>query len=139
MDTGDWHTPSIKACGKRGLRPEQPPLGYNLPHPGAHSQDGMEVTSTWDFVSRVQGINKMIIPMEDIDLAEIDEQMDRLEVETLREIDEHLENQEKNAKEVYEQFDSHMFKRTVLSEDNNLPEGWNMKYNMNNTFSKDQV
>ena len=56
-----------------------------------------EVTSTGDFVSRIDGINKMTIPIEEINFAEIDDQMDKLEVETLKEIDEHIDNQERNA------------------------------------------
>ena len=55
----------------------------------------MEVTSTGDFVSRNDGINKMTIPIKEIDLTEIDAQMDRKEVETPKEIDEHIENQER--------------------------------------------
>ena len=70
------------------------------------------------------------MPMEEVDLAEIDEQMDKLEVETLKEIDEHLEDQEKNAQEVYDRFDTDMAKETIMDEQGNLPEGWNMKYNM---------
>ena len=46
--------------------------------------NGMEVTSTGDFVSRIEGINKMIIPVEDIHLEEVDEQMDKLEEDTLK-------------------------------------------------------
>ena len=90
----------------------------------------MEVTSTGDLVSTIEGINTMVIPMEDLDLAEIDEQMNKLEVETLKEIDEHLEDQEKNAQEVYDRFDTDMAKETIMDEQGNLPEGWNMKYNM---------
>ena len=80
----------------------------------------MEVTSTGDLVSRVEGINMMVIPMEDVDLADIDDQMDKLEAETLKEIDEHLENQEKNAQEVYERFDTDLAKETIMDEQGNL-------------------
>ena len=82
---------------------------------------GMEVTSTGDLVSRIEGINMMVIPMEDVDLADIDDQMDKLEAETLKEIDEHLEDQEKNAQEVYDRFDTDMAKETIMDEQGNLP------------------
>ena len=98
--------------------------------------NGIEVTSTGDLVSTIEGINTMVIPMEDLDLAEIDEQMNKLEVETLKEIDEHLEDQEKNAQEVYDRFDTDMAKETIMDEQGNLPEGWNMKYNMHDKFTK---
>ena len=38
--------------------------------------NGMEVTSTGDFVSRINGINEMVIPLETIDLQEVDEQLE---------------------------------------------------------------
>ena len=98
--------------------------------------NGMEVTSTGELVSRIEGINKMVIPIEDVDLADIDDQMDKMEAETLREIDEHLETQERNAQEVYERFDTELAKEIVMDEQENLPEGWNMKYNMHDKFTK---
>ena len=85
--------------------------------------NGMEVTSTGDLVSRIEGINMMVIPMEDVNLEEIDDQMDKMEAETLKEIDEHLENQEKNAQEVYENFDTNMAKETMRDEQGNHPDG----------------
>ena len=51
---------------------------------------GMEVTSTGDFISRVDTINKTDIPIEEIDLEEIDE---------------HLEMQAKEAQERYDNFE----------------------------------
>ena len=63
---------------------------------------GMEVTSTGDFISRINGINEMIIPVEEIDLAEVDEQLEKQEMEALKEIDEHLDGQ---AQDRYDRFD----------------------------------
>ena len=50
----------------------------------------MEMTSTGDFLSLVDGINMMTIPIEDINLEEVDY---------------HLEQQEKEAQERYDRFD----------------------------------
>ena len=37
---------------------------------------GMEVTSTGDFIARVEGINKLSLPLEEIDLEEVDKELD---------------------------------------------------------------
>ena len=50
----------------------------------------MEVTSTGDFISRVDTINKTDIPIEEIDLHEIDD---------------HLDEQAKRAQERYDNFE----------------------------------
>ena len=63
---------------------------------------GKEVTSTGDCISRINGINEIIIPIEEIDLNEVDEQLEKQEVETLQEIDEHLDGQ---AQDRYDRFD----------------------------------
>ena len=59
---------------------------------------GMEMTSTGDFIALVDGINMKSILIEDINLDEVDE---------------HLDNQAKEAQERYDRID-----------DENLPEGW---------------
>ena len=76
----------------------------------------MEVTSTGDFVSRIDGIKKMTIPIEDINLGEIDDQMDKMEAEILKEIDEHIDTQERNAQEVYDNFDNEMAQNAARGE-----------------------
>ena len=80
--------------------------------------NGMEVTSTGDFVSRINGINELVIPLETIDLQEVDEQLEEEERETLKEIDEHLEKQAKDAQERYDNFDDDMAR---VSSKNLLP------------------
>ena len=75
--------------------------------------NGMEVTSTGDFVSRIDGIKKMTIPIEDINLGEID---DKMEAEILKEIDEHIDTQERNAQEVYDNFDNEMAQNAAKNE-----------------------
>ena len=63
----------------------------------------MEVTSTGDFISRVDTINKTDIPIEEIDLEEIDE---------------HLERQAKEAQERYDNFEKEQLGDKIL------PDGW---------------
>ena len=89
-------------------------------------------------MSRIDDINKMTIPIEDINLGEIDDQMDKMEAETLKEIDDHIDNEERNAKEVYKNFDNMMAQGTANNEGKNLPEGWKMRYSMDNNFSQNQ-
>ena len=70
----------------------------------------MEVTSTGDFISRVDTINKTDIPIEEIDLEEIDE---------------HLEKQANEAQERYDNFDSDQLDGWKEGQDQeNLPGGW---------------
>ena len=61
-----------------------------------------------------------------------------MEVETLKEIDEHIDNQERNAQEVYENFDNMMAQNTANNECKDLHEGWKMQYSMDNNFSQSQ-
>ena len=89
---------------------------------------GMEVTSTGDFISRINGINEMIIPIEEIDLEEIDRKLEEQESEQLREIDEHLDGQARDAQERYDSFDEEMMKMDNNLESDNLPEGWSQDY-----------
>ena len=58
----------------------------------------MEMTSTGAFIALVDGINKKNILIEDINLEEVDD---------------HLDNQEKEAQERYDRIDDEI-----------LPEGW---------------
>jgi hypothetical protein len=57
-----------------------PYISYSRTTHGAMEQivktrpGGMEVRSTGDFIDRVKGINKMIIPIEEVELEEIDKQ-----------------------------------------------------------------
>ena len=74
--------------------------------------NGMEVTSTGDFVSRINDINEMVIPLETIDLQEIDNQLDEEEKGTLKEVDDHLEKQSKDAQAKYDKFDDDMARRS---------------------------
>ena len=62
---------------------------------------GMEVTSTGDFIARVEGINKLSIPIEEIDLEEVDRELD---------------NQARQAQERYDRWD-----QDRLQEDEKLP------------------
>ena len=94
---------------------------------------GMEVTSTGDFISRINGINEMIIPVEEIDLAEVDEQLEKQEMEALKEIDEHLDGQARDAQDRYDRFDDEMMERDNNLHDGSLPEGWNKTYNRDET------
>ena len=84
---------------------------------------GMEVTSTGDFVSRINEVNSMNIPLEEVDMKEVDEELDRLEDEALQEIDKHLETQEKEAQERYDKFDD-MMANGASKMNENLPDGW---------------
>ena len=54
----------------------------------------------------------MVIPLETIDLQEIDNQLDEEEKDTLKEIDDHLEKQAKDAQERYDNFDDDMARRS---------------------------
>ena len=65
----------------------------------------MEVTSTGDLVSVVEGINKSVIPIEDINLDEVDY---------------HLDTQEKEAQERYDSFDAEMAHEGNMKDDESL-------------------
>ena len=69
----------------------------------------MEMTSTGDFLALVDGINKMVIPYEDISLEEVDkhldEQLSETEVISLDEVDNHLDAQAREAQDRYDKFD----------------------------------
>ena len=41
-----------------------------------------------------------------------------------------------HAQEVYDRFDTDMAKVTIMDKQENLPQGWNMKYNMHDKFTK---
>ena len=73
---------------------------------------GLEVTSTGDLISVVEGINRMVIPLEDINLEEVDY---------------HLDTQEKEAQEKYDRFDEEMAQEEYRKDDNNLPDGWKLE------------
>ena len=62
----------------------------------------MEVTSTGDFISRVEEVNTQGMELEDIDLDLVDE---------------HLNKQEREAQERYDNFD-------IVVNDENLQTGW---------------
>ena len=64
---------------------------------------GMEVTSTGDFIARVEEVNKQGMELEDIDLELVDE---------------HLNKQEREAQERYDNFDKKM-----MNNDENLQTG----------------
>ena len=55
--------------------------------------NGMEMTSTGDLIHKMEGLNKLVIPVEDVNLSEVDEQMDELEAAELDLVDKHLEDQ----------------------------------------------
>ena len=68
----------------------------------------MEVTSTGGFISKVEDVNTKNIMMEDIDLEQIDE---------------HLNEREREAQRRYDEFDDKMWKS-----DKNLHTGWETTY-----------
>ena len=57
---------------------------------------GMEVTSTGDFISRVEETNRKNIAIEDIDLNQVDHHLDEMEKEAQRRYDDFNQNQLKN-------------------------------------------
>ena len=77
---------------------------------------GMEMTSTGAFIALVDGINQMVIPIEDINLDEVDY---------------HLDSQEKEAQEKYDKFEDEMAQGL---DKNDLPEGWNLE-NSNKNYN----
>ena len=87
------------------------------------------MTSTGDFLALVDGINKMVIPYEDISLEEVDKHLDEKlsesEAISLDEVDNHLDAQAREAQDRYDKFDDINMKE--LTEDANLPEGWKME------------
>ena len=89
---------------------------------------GMEMTSTGDFLALVDGINKMVIPYEDISLEEVDKHLDEQISESdpisLDDVDNHLDAQAKEAQDRYDKFDDMNIKERT--DDENLPEGWKM-------------
>ena len=58
----------------------------------------------------MEGISKMIIPVEEVDLEEIDNQLDEQAQEALEEIDNHLDRQAQEAQDRYDRFDEEMLK-----------------------------
>ena len=87
---------------------------------------GMEMTSTGDFLALVDGINKMVIPYEDISLEEVDIHLDEQISKSINldEVDNHLDTQAKEAQDRYDKFDDMNIKERA--DDENLPEGWKM-------------
>jgi hypothetical protein len=77
----------------------------------------MEMTSTGDFISLVDGINEKVFPREDIDLEAVDS---------------HLDNQEREAQAKYDAFDDEMARRANVSDDESLPKGWKSSVNPDN-------
>ena len=80
----------------------------------------MEMTSTGAFIALVDGINQMVIPIADINLDEVDY---------------HLDPQEKEAQERYDEMAQGVDKNDVRD----LPEGWNLENRKENyTFTEGQ-
>ena len=77
----------------------------------------LEVTSTGDLISVMEGINKSVIPIEDINLEEVDY---------------HLHTHEKEAQERYDSFDTEMAQEENRKDDNNLLEGWKLENRRDN-------
>ena len=67
------------------------------------------------------------------ELQEVDDQLERQELETLQEIDDHLDGQALDAHERYDIFDDEMMKRESSLNDNSLPEDWRQEYNKDET------
>ena len=88
---------------------------------------GLEVTSTGDLISVVEGINRSVIPIEDINLDEVDY---------------HLDTQEKEAQERYDSFDAEMAQEGNMKDNKSLPEGWklvNRRENINFTEGQNGI
>ena len=85
------------------------------------------MTSTGDFLALVDGINKMVIPYEDISLEEVDKHLDEQISESisLDDVDNHLDAQAREAQERYDRFDERNMKE--LAENENLPDGWKVE------------
>ena len=78
--------------------------------------NGMEMTSTGDLIHKMEGMSKLVIPVEEINLEEVDTQMDDLEATELELVDRHFEDQERKAKERYDQFDTEMLRESKKME-----------------------
>ena len=90
------------------------------------------MTSTGDFIALVDGINMKSILIEDINLDEVDE---------------HLDNQAKEAQERYDRIDDENLPEgwkqdlpdVSIPEGWSLPKGWNLENKQENyTFSSNQ-
>ena len=71
---------------------------------------GMEVSSTGDFIHRMEEVNEMEIEIENIDLDEVDAGLEELDREILEAVDDHLDTQASEAQRRYDNFDTEQLK-----------------------------